>query len=490
MRASTGLAAVALLWTAAPPGSAQRSDTLALSLPDAVQLALSASDEARLAGAQVDATGAQLAVARSAAFPQLRFTGSYLHYVENARGSAIGSSFSQPNSYNANVVVSQTVFEGGKVFAGWRAASRLRDASLADREETRAQLVLAVQRAYLGLLYTDRVVGIRERNYDLATTRLTQIQQLQTAGRAARYDVLRTRVERANLEPEITQARSDRQVAELELRRILNVAVERPLRLTTSFDAQSVNALLASLPSDTLTGEDRWSIRSARLNAEARHEAVTFARGDLFPNISVFFQYGYQAFPLGNFFPTNGGQTFPVPAPCPDYAPSSAQCTRTTQNGGWFRDMIVGGTITWSLFDGLRTKGNIDLARAQAQIADLQLAQQRELVSLEIARARAELDRARELFSARRENTTEAEESFRLASLRFTRGMSTQLEVSDAQLALLTAQSDQARSVFDLYLAAADLARAEGRPIPFPPSARPPSRSTSVGGVAGENSAP
>ena len=60
------------------------------------------------------------------------------------------------------------------------------------------------------------------------------------------------------------------------------------------------------------------------------------------------------------------------------------------------------------------------------------------------------------------------EEAFQLASLRFTRGLSTQLEVSDAQLALLTAQSTEARATYDLFLASADLARALGRPDPAP----------------------
>jgi outer membrane protein TolC len=112
----------------------------------------------------------------------------------------------------------------------------------------------------------------------------------------------------------------------------------------------------------------------------------------------------------------------------------------------------------------------VDLAQAQLRIADLQLQQEREAVALDVARARAELQRARSVFDARQQNSAEAHEAFQLASLRFSRGLSTQLEVSDAQLALLTAQSGEARATYDLYLATAELARANGRPIPFPPA--------------------
>jgi hypothetical protein len=74
----------------------------------------------------------------------------------------------------------------------------------------------------------------------------------------------------------------------------------------------------------------------------------------------------------------------------------------------------------------------------------------------------------------------EADEAFRLASLRFNRGLGTQLDVSDAQLALATARTDEARATYDVYLASATLARSLGRPLPLPgggtigPSTHPP----------------
>ena len=136
----------------------------------------------------------------------------------------------------------------------------------------------------------------------------------------------------------------------------------------------------------------------------------------------------------------------------------------------------MGINFSWPLFDGLRAKSALELARAQIRIADLEFRQEREQVAVEVARARAELRRANAVFDGRRETSTEAQDAFRLASLRFTRGLSTQLEVSDAQLALLTAQSGEARATFDLYLATAELARALGRPIPMPGTTGAPSR--------------
>jgi outer membrane protein len=252
----------------------------------------------------------------------------------------------------------------------------------------------------------------------------------------------------------------------LELKRVINVPLEQPIALTTTVDSAIVADVVRAL-ADTISASERAAIRAAELNVAARRLGVSIARADLFPTLSVFFQSGYQAFPLSGIPRGSGALT---ESACP---PGSA-AGRVCQNGGWFSDRQLGFNLSMPVFDGFRVKSNIELAQAQVRLAELQLRQQREDVSVEVARARAELRRANALFAARRQTSDEAEEAYRLAELRFARGLSTQLEVSDAQLALLTAQSTEARATYDLFLASADLARALGRPIPIPSAASLP----------------
>jgi outer membrane protein TolC len=89
---------------------------------------------------------------------------------------------------------------------------------------------------------------------------------------------------------------------------------------------------------------------------------------------------------------------------------------------------------------------------------------------VEVARAQAEFARAEATYDAQQQNTVEADEAYRIAALRFERGLGTQLEVNDAQFSLLTARVNAARATIDYYLAAAELARSHGRPIPPPPT--------------------
>src|SRR5690349_1340609 len=461
----------------------QSGDTLRLSVQDAVAAAQLASDEVKLSAALVDAADAQVALARSTGLPQLRMNTTYSHVYANARSSAVNQLFNQPNTYGVTASLSQTLFQGGRIVASTRAAGDLRNATRLDEQETRARLNVDVQRSYLNALFTARLAEIQRSSVDLATARLQQLEQLQSAGRAARYDVLRARVERANLEPLAIQAENDQQLALLDLKRLLNVPLDRPVALTTRLDANAVAAMIPQMASftDSVTLPDRPALRSAEYTVRSKREGLAVARADFLPSLSIGFNTGYQAFPpLGFGFPDRFGRA------SSDFCEPGSAAGRVCQNGGWFADRSVSLTLSFPIFDGLRARSNYGVAQSQLRIAELQLQLERETLSLEVARARAELLRARSVFAARQQNSSEAQEAFQLASLRFSRGLSTQLEVTDAQLALATAQSGKARATYDLYLATAELARALGPPIPFPPTHDGPSARRSESGPSRE----
>jgi outer membrane protein TolC len=456
--------------SAAAQSSAQ--DTIRLSIEEAVSNGLKMADEVRLVAAQVDIADAQYDAARGTMLPVLRLNSSFGRTFSSARSLALNPVFNQTNAYSVSLNFTQQLFQGGRLYNAARSASSLSRARQLDALETRALFSVQVQRAYLNALLADRLVQLQETNLLLASTRLAQVQQFQTAGRAAQYDVLRAKVERANIEPLAIQARNDRDLALLEVKRLLNLPLDRPLVLTSVIDPAAAQVLVASYLDSA--PPRRSALQAAELTARASRLAINAARADLMPTISVFFQGGFGAFPPATYgIPTTRG--FLTNANCP----AGSLPTRLCQNGGWFEDASMGVQMTWNLFDGLRSVNGLQLARAQTRIADLTLRLEEEQVSVEVSRARAELRRAKAVFDGRRETSSEANEAFSLASLRFARGLSTQLEVSDSQLALLTAQGNEARATYDLYLATAELARALGRPVPLPATNAPTRRTSS-----------
>ena len=458
-------AAFAVLALAAAPLSAQGGDTLDLPLGRALELSRG-GEEVGLAARRVDAASAAVGSARAGGLPTVRLNSSFSHTYENARAQAVGQIFNQPNTYGTSFTLGVPLFQGGRVRLGTRAAVRLRDAATADLQDAELDVGLQTLNAYLAAQLAERLVAIQDSNLVLADARVRQAEQFEQGGRGSRYDVLRARVERSNLEPAAIQVRGDRDLALLELRRLTNLPQDRPLRLSTQLDPAAVRALADQMAGAALADSAALSglpgVRAARLRAEAGDATLRAASSALLPTVSLNFVNGWQAFPLEWRIPTQGGSLDRVD--CAAGTPADRVCTQ--QNGGWFTDRSLQLALSWPLFDGNRARNDLRQVRAQASMADLQAQQAWENARADAARAGTELSRARATFDAVTQTVAEAEEAFRLASLRYTRGLGTQLDVSDAQLALLTARTNEARATFELYLASAGVARALGRPIP------------------------
>lgn len=462
-RKSTITILLAPLALAAQAPSA-RNDTLRISIGEAVTHAITTSDEARLSRLALANTDALFGVAMAPAMPQLRFQGTNTQSLKNARGDIVGAAFQQAYTFQGTFIASQTLFQGGRLLFGTRAAYRTRDAAEYDAGEARARAAMDMQRAYLNAQYFDRILTLQQQNLALSADRLAQVEQLLGAGRASRYDVLHARVQKANIEPLVFQARSDRDNSLLDLKRLLDAPMDRPVVLTTALDTAIIRSLIDAAAADAASPDTRGSVKSAELSLAARGDAVRVARGQGLPTVSMTFNYGYLALPTRNGVPDRLGATSGL------YC-TPVSTTKVCQNNGFFPDRSFGITVNWAMFDGLLTKSNIEVAEVQRSIAETTLHQQREAASLDLARATAEFERARAAWNARGQNVAEAQEAFDLASLRFTRGLSTQLEVTDAQFSMLTARSNEIRALIDVYLATADLARVRGRRIPLPTGA-------------------
>ena len=108
----------------------------------------------------------------------------------------------------------------------------------------------------------------------------------------------------------------------------------------------------------------------------------------------------------------------------------------------------------------------MEQARAAVLRAEAQRDQLRRQVELEVAQAKAEVAAARALLVARRETVRQAERAHYLAGVRYTNGMATQLEVSDARVASQQAAVNEVQATRDYLVALARLERALGRPVP------------------------
>lgn len=476
------------------PGALRAQDSVAvlrgglpLSLQAALGRALEASEEVRLAQARVDGAHAQVRSARAAALPQVNTQLSYtralrsvfqdagggfslpdslrfdpdstasleerISYLErrvpSAAFGALGSLFSDlpfgnENTWIAGMSLSQPLFAGGRISSAIDLAQAGERAARAGLDESRGEIVTQVKQAYYDALLADRSAAIVETSVGLAREHLAQVRLRLDAGRASELEVLRAEVEAENLGPQLVQVRNARELALMNLKRLINLPADAAVELTTELDATtSSGALLVDLRLPNLAAAEaqlrqRGAIRQAEQAVAMRDEQVDIARAAYLPSVALTGNLTRQAFPSG---------TFGIPSA-----------------GDWRDDWNVGFAVQWPLFQGFRRGAEVDAARAERRTAELQLDQLREGVRLEYEQALGELRRAQAQVAAVGRTVEQAQRVYELTELRYDEGLATQLDVSNARLALQQARINQVRAYHDAYSALARAERALGIP--------------------------
>jgi outer membrane protein TolC len=119
-------------------------------------------------------------------------------------------------------------------------------------------------------------------------------------------------------------------------------------------------------------------------------------------------------------------------------------------------------TVSWNLFEGLRTSGTVDRAAATATRTRAGSDQAEQQVTGDIASSRDQVVILRRTVTLAVDNLAAAEQGLGLARDRLDKGAATQLEVRDAELKLTQARLALIAARIDEAIARADLNRAVG----------------------------
>jgi outer membrane protein TolC len=126
----------------------------------------------------------------------------------------------------------------------------------------------------------------------------------------------------------------------------------------------------------------------------------------------------------------------------------------------------VGAGLTLDVFDAGLIRSRVHEAEGARDSAAAALDQVRQSVALDVRTALATLRQAQLNRQTTAANVQQAQEALRIAQVRYRAGVATSVEVTDAQVALTQAQTNQVNAEYDYLDAEAALARAIGRYAP------------------------
>lgn len=328
---------------------------------------------------------------------------------------------------DTSLQLNYNAYTAGRRPASIRAAEEQVRFQQLEVEKISEDLRLSITRAYYDLQDADAQVEIRQAAVNDAARSLRDAQLLEQAGLGTRFEVLQAQVELQNNNQDLTNALRQqrinrRQIAQiLSLPQKLEISAADPIQVAGEWELSLEDSIILSLKN-----RSELEQQLVQRNISEQQQRIALAANK--PQLSVFANYDI----LGQL----------------------------DDNDGVADGLSLGARLQWDFFDGGAAKARAKQEITNIAIAETNFAAQRNQVRFEVEQAFFNLRANKENIQTANLALEQAQESLRLARLRFQAGVGTQTDVINQQTALTRARVNLLTAILNYNRALADLQRA------------------------------
>ena len=397
-----------------------------LNLERCVEIALKMHPDIAAAKNTVNASESRIGQARSNYYPQIDWSSSASRTSIGTRSSfgfQTGSAIY--NSYSTGVNLNQNIFDFGKTAAQVKVQRLTYDSSLSDLETVSEQIIFNVKQAYYGVLQA-------KRNRDVAADTVKQFQQhldqakgFYEVGTKPKFDVTKAEVDLSNANLNLIKAENAVRISVANLNNAMGVPDAPEYILEDNLSFQKYNITFEDAM--TKAYKNRPDLMSIIVKKQAAESSIKLAKKGYYPVLTGTAGYEY------------AGNTFPL-------------------ERGW----NIGATLSFSIFSGFLTKYQVEESKANLNVLTANEESLRQTVYLDIQQAYLNLKQAEDSIPTAELGVKQAEENFEIANGRYAAGVGNPIEVTDAEVSLLTSKLSHIQALYDYKIARASLEKAMG----------------------------
>ena len=338
-------------------------------------------------------------------------------------------------SYAISVLGSQLIFNG-TTFPQIRGTFFQRDSAYFAFRNVLDQLIATVKTQFYQIIVNGELVKVNQQSVELLQSQLKDQQNRFEAGTVPRFNVLQAEVALYNQLPLLITAQNNLRISKLTLAKTLGLNFQ-PRRgenppLEVVGEMPYIPRTINLADAIEMGKERRAFLKQARANVLNQLQQVRATAGQYLPTITT----------------TGGGE----------WVSSPTNSSWHDISKGWLA-MVQGSVPIW---DSGMIAGQVIQQRALFSETKITYDDDVRQVELEIQQAYSNLQQNEELIKSQEKNVELAEEALRLAKARLDAGAGVQLDVLNAQVQLLTAQSTRLQALFGYNSSLAEFDRATG----------------------------
>ena len=429
----TGLVA-SLLLVASGSVFAQGADTVAITLKDAWDIALSKSLTVMVADKEIEKTGYEKKGAYASLFPNVNFSGNYQRTIKKQTMVMKMGDVSQKISMGTDNNISGGFSASMPLVnvALWRSldiSGKSVDLAVEKARQSRQDLLNQVEQAFYACLLASDLCKVYKENYSNAEENYRQTKAKYESGRVAKYDMIRAEVNMQNAEPNVYDSQNSLMLAQWQLKALMGINLNTNIKCVGTLSDYEYQMQQIVMASDTIDLSENSTLKQLDIQEEI----------------------------LEKTYKMQVAQYYPTPAATAQYNWISMSNDLKINHYTWNPYSVAALSLQIPIFSGMQRLNNVRQVKVQQQQLDLQKENARRGLVVAAKQSLSSIETALKQYRAAKATVEGAQTGYDIARKMYEVGRATILEVNDAQLALLQSKLNLDQAIYSYLTAKSSL---------------------------------
>jgi len=295
---------------------------------------------------------------------------------------------------------------------GRQAARAKMEAFQLQTERTKEYLTLEVSKAYMQLQLTYKAVKVLEKANATSQTNLKMVENYFKHGMLQKTDLLNVQIRVNEITNQLQYAKSNVQNASDYLAFLLN----EDMSGKTYKPAEALDHSIVIESMNTTISDSRKDIQAMQKSSEAYQKMFQSSKFGFLPRLNAFGSY---------------------------------ELYDTTIFGTSAKGYVVGAQLSWNVFDGFKTIGKTQKAKADYEKATVETEQYKKQSQLELNKTNRQLVDAENKVDLSQLAFEQSQEAFRIRQNRFTQGLEKTTDLLMAETQMAQKELEHLQAVFE-----------------------------------------
>ena len=372
--------------------------------------------------------------------PSLTYDGYAVKNIELPVFVFMGEEFTvgTPYTFQHTFTASVPIFTGGSRLFNLSAQKSLKKSLSEELKGKESETVLDGLKSYYGIILAQSLYETSQEAVSVAQENLDQVQKQYDAGTGTELDLQRAKAQYYSTLPSFESAKSNLRLSKQQLKSFLDMPLNDSLVVVDTLAQREFldNYDVNNLEVLKTTGfANRHELLAMRHQLDATKEGEKIALSDFAPKIALSATLDYQA-QLEN------------------------------SNVSWsdyIRSKTVALSVNWPIFEGGSKIIEYQKAKIRTDQMSMSLKQFEDQTELNIEQSFYAFREAQKNLSSLYEALKQSKESLRISNLLYEQGMSTQLDVLNAQLLYINSKTDYQQGIYDYNISQLSLLNSIGK---------------------------